>query len=65
MLIDAASMELFVDDGALVFTNVFFPGQPFDTIELFTDGGYITVEKGKIIQLNSIECRPVTSTGNK
>ena len=65
ILIDAASMELFVDDGVLVFTNVFFPGQPFNTIELYTDGGYITVEKGKIIQLNSIECRPVSSTGNK
>ena len=65
ILIDAASMEFFVDDGVLVFTNVFFPGQPFDTIELFTDGGYVTLEKGRIIQLNSIECRPVASAGNK
>ena len=54
ILIDAASMELFVDDGVLVFTNVFFPGQPFDTIELFTDGGYITVPDAPGLGIESL-----------
>lgn len=34
LLLDETSMELFVDDGALAMTEIFFPNKPFNSIHL-------------------------------
>ena len=59
LLVDVASMELFAADGRIVFTDVFFPGKPFDIIELFTEGGNVTLKKGAVTALETIRCNPV------
>ena len=59
LLVDVASMELFAADGRIVFTDVFFPGKPFDIIELFTEGGNVTLKKGDVTALETIRCNPV------
>ena len=53
-LIDVASIELFVGGGTVVFTNVFFPSAPFDTIEWIAKGGNATLERGRITSLKNI-----------
>ena len=45
--------------GRIVFTDVFFPGKPFDIIELFTEGGNVTLKKGDVTALETIRCTPV------
>ena len=49
----------FAADGRIVFTDVFFPGKPFDIIELFTEGGNVTLKKGDVTALETIRCNPV------
>ena len=39
LLIDASSVELFVDDGTLVMTNLVFPTEKYNSIRLFSRGG--------------------------
>jgi len=39
LLIDASSVELFVDDGRLVMTNLVFPTEKFTRLKLFSKGG--------------------------
>ncbi len=34
LLIDVSSIEIFIDEGALVMTELFFPSMPFDTIRI-------------------------------
>jgi len=50
---DAASAELFADDGATVMTDIFFPSEDFNQISLFSEGGEVQI-KGKIYELNDI-----------
>lgn len=56
LLIDVASLELFVADHKIVFTDVFFPTEPFNTIELITKSGTIKLKKGSITSLHSVKC---------
>jgi fructan beta-fructosidase len=39
LLVDASSVELFVDDGSLVMTSLVFPTEKFTTLKLFSKGG--------------------------
>jgi fructan beta-fructosidase len=39
LLIDASSVELFVDDGSLVMTSLVFPTENFTRLKLYSKGG--------------------------
>ncbi len=39
IFIDRSSIEIFTDDGEVVLTEIFFPSEPFNEIELFSSGG--------------------------
>jgi fructan beta-fructosidase len=39
LLVDASSVELFVDDGRLVMTNLVFPTEKFTLLKIFSKGG--------------------------
>ena len=54
MIFDLASVEVFLDDGATVVTETFFPTVPFDRIALFSDGGEARSLGGKMIPLTGI-----------
>ncbi len=54
MLIDAASVELFADDGAVVMTDIFFPDERYSRLSLYSKGGTVRLRSGKITTLNSI-----------
>jgi fructan beta-fructosidase len=45
LLIDASSVELFVDDGRLVMTTIVFPAERFDKLKLFSKGGNVLLNK--------------------
>ena len=53
-LIDAASIELFVDDGKLAMTEIFFPNTDFDKLTLFQKGGGATNVKSELIPIQTI-----------
>ena len=53
LFFDKASAELFADDGSVVITDIFFPNEDFDKMELFSEGAAITI-KGKVFELNGI-----------
>ncbi|WP_106831267.1 glycoside hydrolase family 32 protein [Parabacteroides pacaensis] len=54
VVIDVSSLELFVDKGRLVMTDVFYPSEPFDKMELFTKDGVATFSNVSVTQLKSI-----------
>ncbi|MFS4468150.1 glycoside hydrolase family 32 protein [Maribacter sp. 2210JD10-5] len=54
LLLDASSIEIFIGDGAVSFTSIFFPSEKFTTISLLTDGGNCTVNDIKIYDLKGI-----------
>lgn len=54
LLIDVASVEFFTAGGRVVVTDVFYPSEPFDTIELFTENGNVELVDGKITEIRSI-----------
>src|SRR5690606_14463542 len=39
LLVDVASLELFVDGGLTVMTDIFFPSEDFQQLTLFSEGG--------------------------
>jgi fructan beta-fructosidase len=54
LLIDAASVELFVDGGKLVMTNLVFPAKKYDNLQFFCTGGDILLEKAEFYNLKGI-----------
>ena len=54
LLVDVASVELFAGENKIVVTDVFYPSEPFDTIELYTDQGKVKLKKGTITELKTI-----------
>ncbi len=54
ILIDAASIEIFVDKGAMNFTSIFFPTEEFNQISLFSKGGNLEVIDANIYPLKGI-----------
>ncbi len=54
LIIDAASIEVFINNGAVSFTSIFFPSTKFDKISLFAEDGTCNIINSKIYSLNSI-----------
>jgi sucrose-6-phosphate hydrolase SacC (GH32 family) len=53
IFLDHASLEIFINDGATVFTTIFFPTTPYDTVSLTADKD-IAVDSGTVYTLKSI-----------
>lgn len=51
--IDLSSIELFVDDGALVMTELCFPKSGFESIRLYADQESVVLKEGVIYSLKS------------
>ena len=54
LILDAASIEIFINNGELSFTSIFFPSEKFNTISLFANNGTCNVINAEIYPLNSI-----------
>jgi len=54
MIIDVSSVELFAADGKAVISDLVFPSDIFDEIELFAENGRIEVSQGTVRKLKSI-----------
>lgn len=54
LLVDASSVELFVDDGKLVMTNLVFPTEKFTKLKLFSKGGYVILNKAEFHGIEKI-----------
>lgn len=54
MIIDAASVEIFINNGELSFTSIFFPSKEFNTISLFTNNRTFSIASAEIYPLKSI-----------
>jgi len=54
LLIDASSVELFVDDGRLVMTSLVFPTEKFTTLKLFSKGGSLQLNKAEFYGIERI-----------
>ena len=57
ILVDQSSVEVFVDQGQAVITDLVFPGEDADQVELFTRGGETTV-RGQLFQINDALAKP-------
>jgi sucrose-6-phosphate hydrolase SacC (GH32 family) len=44
ILLDAASVEVFAQNGTTVLTDIFFPTQPYNQFSLFSDKGTVEVD---------------------
>jgi fructan beta-fructosidase len=49
--IDVASIELFADGGELAMTDIFFPNEDFNKMELFSKNGVAALTQGELWQL--------------
>jgi fructan beta-fructosidase len=54
IIIDAASIEIFINDGELNFTSIFFPTKNFETISYFAKNGNWNIKNAKVYPLKSI-----------
>lgn len=54
LLVDVASVEFFTAGGRVTVSDVFFPSEPFDTIEVFTESGILDLTRGSVTELKSI-----------
>ncbi len=54
ILADAASVEIFVDDGNLVMTDLVFPTESFNKLKVFSSGGKIELKNAEIVGLKRI-----------
>ncbi|QIA07711.1 glycoside hydrolase family 32 protein [Draconibacterium halophilum] len=54
VFIDKASIEVFVDNGNAVLTDIFFPGVSYNKVELFSTKGSTKVTNAAIWQLSSV-----------
>ena len=52
--IDKASIELFINDGQRVLTEIFFPNEDYNNISLFAEKGSVILESGTVYSLKSI-----------
>lgn len=54
ILFDRSSFELFVDDGAMAVTEIFFSTVDFSQLNLFSFGGKVRLEEGRVYELAGI-----------
>ncbi|MDF1573393.1 MAG: glycoside hydrolase family 32 protein [Bacteroidales bacterium] len=52
--VDKASVEVFINNGEGVLTEIFFPDQDFNSIFLFAENGNVQLISGSIYELKSI-----------
>ncbi|WP_026914018.1 glycoside hydrolase family 32 protein [Christiangramia portivictoriae] len=52
MLLDKTSMELFIDNGKTVITEIFFSQQPWDTFSVGSEGNEFVVDSFEAYELN-------------
>jgi fructan beta-fructosidase len=52
--IDKASIELFINNGQRVMTEIFFPNEDYNKISLFADNGSVILKSGTVYGLKSI-----------
>ncbi len=52
--LDVASLEVFAGQGALNFTEIFFPSIPYNTLTFWADGGEWVLASGTVFALESI-----------
>ncbi len=53
-LIDNSSIEIFVNNGEITMTDLFFPNEDFTNLTLYTKGGNAELSNGFVFPLNSI-----------
>ncbi len=51
---DLSSIELFADQGQCVMTDIFFPNEPYNKIEIVAENNDVKLIKGKVTKLSSI-----------
>ena len=51
ILCDVASLEVFLDGGRLVMTNLVFPREPYDALEVYSDKARFSIDKLEIKEL--------------
>ncbi len=49
--IDRSSVELFIDNGKMVLTEIYFPDEDFSSIRLFSENGPVQLKKGTLFSL--------------
>lgn len=54
IFVDKASVEVFVDNGKLVMTDIVFPTEPYNKLELFSTNGVFKLDESEIWSLKSI-----------
>jgi fructan beta-fructosidase len=54
VFVDEASVEVFVDGGKLVFTDIVFPTEPYNKVKLFSTNGSVKLQKASAWSLNSV-----------
>jgi fructan beta-fructosidase len=54
IFLDASSVELFVDHGNRVLTNLVFPTLKFNQLKIFSSGGNVIIKKAEFHNLNRI-----------
>jgi fructan beta-fructosidase len=52
--IDKSSIELFINNGQRVMTEIFFPNEDYNKISLFADNGSVILKSGTVYSLKSI-----------
>ena len=51
LLYDITSLEVFIDGGRVAMTNLVFPDTPYDSLEIWSEGGPFVVDSIRITQL--------------
>ena len=51
VFVDKCSVEIFVDSGRIVMTNLVFPTEPYNTLRFYTEGGEAQVSNLKVYKL--------------
>ena len=54
MVVDKTSVEFFAAGNKVVITDLFYPTDDFDLIELFAENGQIHVTEASVTELKSI-----------
>ncbi len=54
LYMDAASSEIFIDNGAVSFTSIFFPSKKFDSVSLIAQGGEMQSSSYTVYPLDDI-----------
>lgn len=53
LFFDTASAELFADNGEVVLTDIYFPGEPFTSFQFYSNSP-VEIKSGAVYSLNSI-----------